>query len=196
MLADARRVFVEMPGRDAPAWNSMVAGYASCGELEEARRLFEAMPRRNVVSWTSMVSGYSQNGRWEQALGMFLRMEAEREARPNAVTLACVLPACAKLGALEVGERICSFARYNGLVRNVFVGNALIDMYGKCGRIDRARDVFEGLGRNRNLCSWNSMIMGLAVHGKWKESLGLFNEMLVKNCRLRSKQLTEQVGHF
>lgn len=186
MLADARRVFAEMPARDTPAWNSMVAGYASCGELEEARRLFEAMPRRNVVSWTSMVSGYSHNGRWEQALGMFLRMEAEREARPNAVTLASVLPACAKLGALEVGERICSFARYNGLVKNVFVGNALIDMFGKCGRIDQAREVFEVLGRNRNSCSWNSLIMGLAVHGKWKESLELFNEMLVKICCFRS----------
>ncbi|KAG9452648.1 hypothetical protein H6P81_005552 [Aristolochia fimbriata] len=180
LLDLARQLFEEMPDKDLPAWNSMISGYAKWRQMEAAAELFEAMPRRNVVSWTSVVSGYAQNGKWEEALGMFLRMEKEGEANPNEVTLASVLPACANLGALDVGERIGAYARERGFLRNVFVSNALLEMYAKCGRIDEARVVFEELGRLRNVCSWNSMIMGLAVHGKWKEGLNLFHEMLVE----------------
>ncbi|XP_058083654.1 pentatricopeptide repeat-containing protein At5g08510 [Magnolia sinica] len=178
VLEYARRVFDEMPERDLPSWNSIVAGYAKWGALAEANELFERMPGRNVVSWTAMVSGYCQNGRFEEAMEVFLMMEREAGVRPNEVTLASVLPACAKLGALELGERIDRYARENGFLRNVFVANALVEMYAKCGRIDKAQRMFEEMGRGRNLCSWNSMIMGLAVHGRWKEGLELFHEML------------------
>ncbi|XP_077243104.1 pentatricopeptide repeat (PPR) superfamily protein [Tasmannia lanceolata] len=179
LIVFARQLFDEMPQRDIPVWNSIIAGYARGGELEEARELFELMPERNVVSWTSLISGYSQNGLFEEALEMFLRMGEEVGVRPNEVTVASVLPACAKLGALELGERIDAYARENGFMRNVFVCNSLVEMYAKCGRIDRARRVFEEIGRERNLCSWNSMIMGLAVHGRWEEGLEFFHEMLV-----------------
>nr|UPT48409.1 pentatricopeptide repeat protein AaPPR44 [Agave angustifolia] len=138
------------------------------------------MPVRNVVSWTSMVSGYAQNGMYEEAVELFLRMWSEGEVRPNAVTLASVLPACSNVGTMGLGERIEEYAKDTGLVDNVFVGNALVEMYGKCGSIDNARRVFEEMGGRRNLCSWNSMIMGLAVHGRSKEALELFHELKVR----------------
>lgn len=179
LLASAHQLFDEMPQRDIPSWNSIIAGYARLGHLEEARLLFECMPERNVVSWTSMVSGYSQKGMFEEAVEMFLRMTEKENVRPNEVTVASVLPACANLGALELGERIDRYAREHGFLRNAFVGNSLVDMYAKCGRINQARQVFEEISRVRNLCTWNSMIMGLAVHGMWEEGLQLFHEMLV-----------------
>ncbi|KAF8412084.1 hypothetical protein HHK36_000038 [Tetracentron sinense] len=178
-LASARRLFDEMPDRDIPAWNSIIAAYARCGKLEGARELFELMPSRNIVSWTTMISGYSQNGQYERALAVFVRMEKE-EVRSNEVTIASILPACANLGALEVGERIETYAREKGFLRNLFVSNALLEMYAKCGKIEIARRVFDEIGSGRNLCSWNSMIMGLAVHGRWKEGLELFHEMLTR----------------
>lgn len=174
----ARRVFDEMPVRDMPAWNSLLSGYAKAGMLQEALELFGWMPYKNVVSWTAMISGYSQNGQYENAVGMFLRMEQERDVGPNAVTIASVLPACANLGALELGERIEVYAKEKGYyLENLFVSNALLDMYARCGRIDQARRVFHEIGGKRNVCSWNSMIMGLAVHGKCQEALKFFHQM-------------------
>ncbi|RVW95367.1 Pentatricopeptide repeat-containing protein [Vitis vinifera] len=149
LLSLARKQFDEMTVRDVPTWNSMIAGYARCGDLEGALELFRLMPARNVTSWTAMISGYAQNGQYAKALSMFLMMEEETEMRPNEVTLASVLPACANLGALEVGERIEVYARGNGYFKNL-----------------------------RNLCSWNSMIMGLAVHGRCDEAIELFYKML------------------
>jgi pentatricopeptide repeat protein len=52
-------------------------------------------------------------------------------------------------------------------------------MYARCGKIDAARHVFNEIGKRRNLCSWNSMMMGLAVHGRSNEALQLYDQMLV-----------------
>lgn len=157
----------------------MIGGYAKYGDLAKAKELFDIMPARNVISWTSMVSGYSQNGMYEEAICMFFRMWEEGVVRPNEVTLASVLPACANVGAMGLGERIEVYAKENGMIQNVFVSNALIEMYAKCGNIEQAGRVFCEMDERRNLCSWNSMIMGLAVHGRWQEGLELFHEMRV-----------------
>ncbi|WOK95177.1 hypothetical protein Cni_G03884 [Canna indica] len=183
LLDSARRLFDEIPLRDVALWNSMIRGYSRWGELDNARELFDTMPLRNAISWTSMVSGYAQNGRYEEAINVFSRMWEKGEVKPNEVTLASVLPACAHLGAMELGEKIEVYARENRMVGNVFVCNALLEMYAKCGNIERARKVFDEMGASRNLCSWNSMIMGLAVHGKWHEGLELFHEMKARGIR-------------
>ncbi|KAJ8440619.1 hypothetical protein Cgig2_031036 [Carnegiea gigantea] len=177
-VESARKQFDRMQFKDTPTWNSMIAGYARCGNLDEARKLFQLMPSKNVISWTTMIAGYSQNGQYVNALNMFLSMEMEEGLEPNEVTLASVLPACANLGALEVGEGIEKHARQNGYMNNPFVSNALLEMYAKCGKLDIAMQLFNEIGRLRNLCSWNSMMMGLAIHGRSEEALRLFDQML------------------
>ncbi|KAJ7962635.1 Pentatricopeptide repeat-containing protein [Quillaja saponaria] len=178
LLRFARQKFDEMTVRDIPTWNSMISGYARSGDMEAALELFMSMPSKNVVSWTAIISGYSQNKQYTKVLEFFLRMEKERNVRPNEVTVASILPACANLGALEVGERIEAYARKNGFFKNMYVRNAILDMYARCGKIDVASQIFDEIGSLRNLCSWNSMIMGLAVHGKWDKALELYNQML------------------
>lgn len=39
--------------------------------------------------------------------------------------------------------------------------------------------LFENFGGNRNLCSWNTMIMDLAIHGRCNEALKLFNQLVI-----------------
>ncbi|KAK8941043.1 Pentatricopeptide repeat-containing protein [Platanthera zijinensis] len=176
-LPSARKLFDEIPHRDVAVWNSMITGHARSGDLASARELFDDMPVRNVISWTSMISGYSQSERYEEAIKMFSRMSEASGVTPNEVTLTSILPACANLGNMELGEKLEAFARKNGLFGNVFVGSSLVEMYAKCGDVGRAAAVFREIAAHRNVCSWNSMIMGFAVHGRWKESLLLFQEM-------------------
>ncbi|XVF72985.1 hypothetical protein PTKIN_Ptkin12aG0165000 [Pterospermum kingtungense] len=178
MLPLARQVFDEMRVRNVPTWNALIAGYSRCGDMKEASELFKSMPEKNVVSWTSMISGYSQNGQFSRALEMFLRMEKETAIKPNRVTIASVLPACANLGALEVGERIEAYARENGLFEDLYVSTCVLEMYTRCGKIEVAKRVFDEIGQRRNLCSWNSMIMGFALHGKCIEALEYYDQML------------------
>ncbi|XP_074263439.1 pentatricopeptide repeat-containing protein At5g08510 [Silene latifolia] len=174
----ARVQFDQLQYKAVPVWNAMIAGYARRGKMEEARTLFELMPSKTVVSWTTMVSGYSQNGQYVNALNTFLSMEKVGGFMPNEVSLTSVLPACANLGALEIGERIEGYARVNGYIENLFVSNALLEMYAKCGKLDVAMLLFDEIRGRKNLCSWNTMIMGLATHGKYEKALKLFHQLL------------------
>ncbi|XP_010521548.1 PREDICTED: pentatricopeptide repeat-containing protein At5g08510 [Tarenaya hassleriana] len=183
LLGCARRVFDEMPERDIPVWNAMVSGYSRNGDMKSATYLFDSMPEKNVISWTAMISGFSQNGNYSKALSMFLCMEKDKAVKPNHITITSVLPACANLGALEIGQRIEAYARENGFFDNVYVSNAILELYTKCGKVEVANRVFDEIGKRRNLCSWNSMINGLAIHGKYNEALELYAQMLQEGIK-------------
>lgn len=167
-------------------YNALLSAYAKGGLVDSAEKLFEEMPDRNVVSWTAMVSGYAQNGRHEEAVETFLEMWERAGVQPNELTVSSVLPACAAVGAMELGRKVEEYARGKGLLRNVYVANALLEMYSKCGSIRQAWQVFQGIGRQQDLCSWNSMIMAFAVHGLWREALALFYKLRVRISCLNS----------
>jgi len=180
LLAEARLVFDELPCRDAAVYNALLSAYTRGGLIDTAEKLFEEMPEKNVVSWTAMVSGYAQNGKHEQAVETFLEMWEKEGVRPNELTVSSVLPACAAVGAMELGRKVEKYARGEGLLKNIYVANALVEMYAKCGSIQRAWKVFQGIGQRRDLCSWNSMVMAFAVHGLWREALVLFHKLRVR----------------
>ncbi|PQQ20505.1 pentatricopeptide repeat-containing protein [Prunus yedoensis var. nudiflora] len=70
----ARRVFDDMGERSVVSWNSLLAGYIRCRNVDGARQVFYEMPERNIVSWTTMIAGCAQNGRCKQALSLFGQM--------------------------------------------------------------------------------------------------------------------------
>lgn len=180
LLDEARQMFEEMPRRDAAVYNALLSAYNKGGHVDAAEKLFEEMPERNVISWTAMVSGYAQNGMHELAVETFLEMWERAGIQPNELTVSSVLPACAAVGAMDLGSKVEEYARVNGLLKNLYVANALVEMYAKCGSIRQAWEVFQGIRRRRDLCSWNSMIMAFAVHGLWREALGLFHKLRVR----------------
>ncbi|KAK1295481.1 Pentatricopeptide repeat-containing protein [Acorus calamus] len=170
-----RKVFDEMNFRSVISWTALIAGYAACGELEAARDVFERTRVRNVVTWTAMINACASNGRPDEAFELFWQMRAEG-VEPNEYTIVGLLGACAELGSLNLGEWVHNLVRKNGLELSVFVGTALIDMYSKCGSLEDALCVFEGM-RVKGLATWNSMITGLGVHGRGREVIALFREM-------------------
>ena len=42
-------------------------------------------------------------------------------------------------------ERIHKWIMEMGMVRNVFVATSLVDMYAKCGNMEKAHGVFDGM---------------------------------------------------
>ena len=125
------------------------------------------------------VGGYAHNGRFFETLGSFKRMLSESDLLPNDATLVTVLSACARLGALDLGKWLHVYAESIRYKRNVYVGNALIDMYAKCGIIDNAFDVFTSMDK-KYLINWKTIICGLAMHGRGADALNLFSQL--KNC--------------
>jgi pentatricopeptide repeat protein len=174
-IEDARQLFDKMSKRDVVSWTAMIAGYAQNGQVDEALALFQQMPERNMVSWTAMIAGYAQNGRCAEALELFKQMQLAG-IRPEPKTFASVLPVCANLAALDQGMQIHELINRSGFQSDVSVVNALMDMYAKCGKIDKVRKLF-GKMHQRNVVSWTTMIAGYAMHGFGKQALEIFEQM-------------------
>ncbi|KAK9291963.1 hypothetical protein L1049_019915 [Liquidambar formosana] len=177
----AREVFDRMRERNIVSWNAMIMGYAKASDLAAAQKLFDAMPKRDVISWTSMITGYSQANRFSDAVRLFREMMMAK-VKPDEITAASVLSACAHLGMLDVGKAVHDYICSHGVKADVYVGNALIDMYCKCGFVEKALEVFHEM-QEKDAVSWTSVISGLAVNGFADSSLELFSQMLSEGIR-------------
>ncbi|CAI0388809.1 unnamed protein product [Linum tenue] len=160
---------------------TLIVFYFDFKRIGESIKVFDEMPERDVISWTTMINCYSQNQKFREALGVFNEM-TKNEVIPDEVTLASVISACAHLGALDLGKEIHHYVMQNGFDLDVYVGSSLIDMYAKCGSLERSLLVFYKL-RHKNLFCWNSIIEGLAVHGYAEEALAMFSKMKTEKIK-------------
>lgn len=174
-VTEAHKVFDKMTERDVISWNSLISGHMKLGQVRKARALFEQMPHKSIVSWTVMISGYTKTGCFGDALEVFRRMQMVG-MQPDWVSLVAVLPACAQLGALELGKWIHFYAEKKGFLSKTSVCNALIEMYTKCGSVSQAMQLFRTI-LEPDVISWSTMIAGLAHHGRAHEAIQLFHQM-------------------
>ena len=166
--------------------NAMVAMYGRCGMLDDARQVFDELCVRgigDVVSWNSIVAAYVQGGNKKNALKMFTRMVDDHRICPDVVSIVNILPVYASLSAWLQGKEIHGFAVRNGLVEDVFVGNAVVDMYAKCGMMDEANKVFERM-MVKDVVSWNAMVTGYSQIGRFEDALALFEKMREEKIEL------------
>lgn len=162
-------------GMDVSVDNALVQMYSSVGNWEEAEKVFTRIESKDVVSWTSMISGYENNGMPEKAVETYEMMELEG-IRPDEITLASILSACASLGLLDMGTKLHEFAKRSGFMSYVIVANTLVDFYSKCGYVDQALQVFHNI-REKNVISWTSVILGLRINSRSFEALIFFRNM-------------------
>lgn len=161
---------------DLFAMTGVVNVYAKCGQIEEAYKMFDRMPERDLVSWNTIVAGFAQNGFAELALDLVTRMHEEGR-RGDFITIVSILPAVANVGSLRIGKAVHGYAVRAGFDSTVNVSTALVDMYAKCGRVETAWLVFDGM-KSRNVVSWNSMIAAYVEGGNPKEAMRIFQKML------------------
>ena len=180
---EARLVFDRMPLRNVVSETSMVCGYARAASVKAARLMFSNMMEKNVVCWNVLIAGYTQNGENEEAVRLFLLLKRE-SIWPTHYTFGNLLNACANLTDLKLGRQAHThilkhgFWFQSGEESDIFVGNSLIDMYMKCGMVEDGCLVFERMVE-RDVVSWNAMIVGYAQNGYGTDALEIFRKILV-----------------
>ncbi|KAK7309377.1 hypothetical protein RJT34_06049 [Clitoria ternatea] len=172
----ARVIFDSMLTWDLVSWNSIVDGYMTVGELGAAHRLFDEMPEKNLVTWNVMISGYLKARNPGYAMKLFREM-GKVGLRGNARTMVSVATACGRSARLKEGRSV-----HGSIVRmfvrsSLIIDTALVDMYCRCRGVEVARRVFERM-IDRNLVSWNVMILGHCIRGSPEDGLGLFEIMV------------------
>ncbi|KAK9280479.1 hypothetical protein L1049_014171 [Liquidambar formosana] len=161
---------------DVHVQNTLVHMYCCCrGGIQFARIVFDEMPKLDSVSWSAMIGGYARLGQSTDAVGLFRKMQIAGVC-PDEITMVSVLSACTDLGALELGKWVESYLKKERIQKTVELCNALIDMYAKCGDVDKAMSLFRNMS-DKTIVSWTSVIVGMAMHGRGLEVISLFDEM-------------------
>ncbi|CAN0877263.1 Pentatricopeptide repeat-containing protein At2g13600 [Linum grandiflorum] len=167
-------------GMDVYMGSALVDMYSKCGVVDCAQKIFDELEEKNIVSWNSLITCYEQNGPAKKALTVFVRM-MENALVPDEVTLASVVSACATLAALKQGLEIhARVVKSDKLRLDLILGNALVDMYAKCGKISEARSVFDRIPV-RNVVSETSMLSGYAKVASFKSARLMFMKMMERN---------------
>jgi len=169
--------------KDGHQWDTLLLTvvmdlYSQCQRGGDACKVFDEMPQRDTVAWNVMISCCIRNNRTRDALSLFDYMQrSSNKCEPDDVTCLLLLQACAHLNALEFGERIHGYIMERGYGDALNLSNALISMYSRCGRLDKAYEMFKRTG-NKSVVSWSAMISGLAMNGYGREAIETFEEML------------------
>ncbi|WOL12958.1 hypothetical protein Cni_G21727 [Canna indica] len=160
---------------------ALIDCYARSLATGDASQLFDEMAVRNTVCVNSLLSGYVESQRWEEGLFLFRRMP-ELELDPDGFTLSAILRICADAPAVSLGLQVHAYlCRRSGLVsEDAFLTSSLLDMYGKCGLVGKARFVFELAGQEamRDIVLWTSMLNAYGRNGQFAEVVETYENML------------------
>lgn len=155
--------------------NGLITMYSKFNDLESARSLFHDMHEKPLGSWNSVLSGCIQYGAVGDAIELFSQMRSHGH-NPDSITVATLLCACSQLTYLELGRKLHCYTLRNYLDLEEFVETALIDMYIKCGRMEQAERVFQGI-ESSCVATWNTMISGFSLYGFERRALLCYSEM-------------------
>ncbi|KAK4265661.1 hypothetical protein QN277_026683 [Acacia crassicarpa] len=162
--------------------NALITMYSRCRDLRHAYMVFHKIEEKGVITWNAMLSGYANMDRYEEVSFLFREMFCEG-VEPNYVTIASILPLCARVANLQHGKEFhCYIMKREDFKDLLLLWNALVDMYARSGKVLEARRLFDSLNA-RDEVTYTSIIAGYGMKGDGEIALKLFEEM----CRVGIK---------
>lgn len=161
--------------------------FVKCKDFYEAEKLFDEMRVRNVVTWNTVICGLVDNYcgfRSPVYLGFcyFKRMLMEG-VNPDYLTFNGLFRLCVdEVDGVVAGRQLHCFVVKLGFVSNCFVSSGIVDLYGKCGLVEDARWVFDGV-LCRDLVLWNVMVYCYVFNCFVKEAFEVFEMMRVEGVK-------------
>ncbi|KAF2566667.1 hypothetical protein F2Q68_00025864 [Brassica cretica] len=191
--------------------NALISMYAKNGDLSAARRLFDgSVEKGDVVLWNSIMSSYSTSGQSLETLQLFRYMQMNGPPS-NTYTIVSALTACEGFSFAKLGKEIHAAALKSSHCFQVFVCNALIAMYTRCGKMLEAGRIFRLMDNHdvgntlidmyskcnhtsymgcaflmmheKDLISWTTVIAGYAQNDCHVEALELFRDVAKKSMK-------------
>ncbi|KAH7438916.1 hypothetical protein KP509_04G036800 [Ceratopteris richardii] len=162
---------------DVLVGNSLIDMYMKCGFLNEAEKVFEGLPVQDVVSWTALLAGYVEFDLSQEALTFYHKMQS-KAISSNAVTMALAMKASRIVCDTDQGRIIHSEAVKKGYEGDLTLSNSILSLYAKCSCVDDAHYVFDKLP-DRDVVSWNTMIVAHTEHGNFQEALECYEQMQI-----------------
>lgn len=146
--------------------------------------MFDEIPLKNTVCANALLAGYVESRSWDESLSFVGQMN-ELGLEADGFTLSSVLRICAELAAVNLGAQAHAYLirKVENAEEDAFLFSALVEMYGKCGLVGKARLIFESARkevRRRDVVLWTSMLNAYGRNGRFDDVIRAFEEMLVE----------------
>lgn len=161
---------------DVYVGNMLVVAYSkSVDLLDDACKLLDEIPRRTVSAHAALISSFCRSEKWIDLFSMF-GMMVNDGMLPDRYLIPTILKACSMMRVGNIGKMVHGYAIRRWLDEDVFVGNALIDMYTYCGGLRLSKSVFDTMN-SRDVVSWTALIVAYMVHGLLDKAMDTFCKM-------------------
>lgn len=135
-------------------------------------------PSPAASSWVESIRSKTRSNLFREAVSTYISMVIAG-ILPDNFAFPAVLKAAAALQDLHLGKQLHVHALKLGYASSsVTVANTLVHLYGKCGDIGDASQVFDRISE-RDQVSWNSMIAAACNYGEWALAIQLFRSMMI-----------------
>ncbi|KAM0897641.1 hypothetical protein ACQ4PT_022436 [Festuca glaucescens] len=150
--------------------------YIALGDLPAARAAVErAAGKARAFPWNLLIWSYAGDGLWKDVIMAYDKMVA-LGVGADRFTYPSVLRACGELREVTIGRKINQRIRRTRYDPDMYVWNALVGMYVKCGELGDAQRVFDEMSV-RDVVSWNTIVSGYALVGMWGKAFELLQRV-------------------
>ncbi|WJX79419.1 hypothetical protein P8452_62539 [Trifolium repens] len=155
---------------------ALISTYINLRLLSYAYRFFLSLSSPNVASYSAIISAFSKSNREKRALSLFIHMITTSSIRPNGYTYVAILTACTRILNFQFGVQLHAAVIKTGYSKSVFVSNALMSFYSKCGFSETAFKVFDEM-LERDIVSWNTVMSCAVDESMYDTAFRLFLDM-------------------
>lgn len=156
---------------------ALVDMYSKSGNLKSAKTVFDGLSSKSIALFNAILVGFMETNRDDSDGAMVLFRQLRLDGiKPDLVTFSRLLSLTANQACLVKGKSLHAYTIKTGFEADLTVSNALITMYAKCGSIEDACQMFDGM-KSHDSVSWNAMVSAYSIHGQGKMALLLFEEM-------------------
>ncbi|CAL9229655.1 unnamed protein product [Arabidopsis halleri] len=164
---------------DTSVGNALISFYARFGDTSAAYWAFSLMSMKDIISWNAILDAFADSPKQFQFLNLLHHLFNEAITL-DSVTILSLLKFCTNVQGIGKVKEVHGYSVKAGLLHNEEepkLGNALLDAYAKCGNVEYAHKIFQGLSERRTLVTYNSLLSGYVNSGSHDDAQMLFSEM-------------------
>ncbi|CAF1163262.1 unnamed protein product [Adineta steineri] len=153
---------------------SLLDALMKCGDVKHAKSLFDKTTNKILPMYGAMMNGFNLENNPEETLNLFNKMKVDN-IEGSIVVFLCVIKALSQIGDYSLCQSIIKQIP-NSFFVNTEIQYALIDMWGKSGHVDLAKEIFEKLSQP-NQVEYTNMINGYGLNGMGIRAIELYYKM-------------------
>ena len=171
---------------------ALIHYYGTINNIKTAESIFKnSKQTRDVILYSTMMDAYINNEMYELALKLYLS-DSMKNIK-DSVSCNIALNACIYLKDELNGHNICEYVR-NKQYNDIELNTTMINFYANTNNIKHAETTFNRIS-NKNLVTYNAMMNGYRLNGKYEEGLSMFYDLLESN-KFKLDEYTYSIGLY